>query len=262
MNVCVAIPYLGLTVRRGIPALSRGPFKYKIATLPLAVNSNATGVTKNNSNHFFKSLLAFLTRPLRLAAAEPPSPVAQTDPPSVSAIPASPKFNFKCPPNPQLSSFAIQSDGLFLPSLYPVTLNALNHSPIHTLSMSDMTLTLYDWSHILPAITMPFLKTLSISTISIAFPDLLAFLARHASIETLDFTENYIIGVVEFHPEHILTLLSRLTSLTAYCGYLIPFMQHKKAGHFPHLRNITINGPTYDLDVLYDLLRGMDFGCS
>ncbi|KAF8909758.1 hypothetical protein CPB84DRAFT_1765398 [Gymnopilus junonius] len=94
------------------------------------------------------------------------------------------------------------------------------------------TLTLYDWNRILPSIAMPALK----------------------SIENLDFTHNDVIGVVKFNFPPKRKLLPRLTCLTAHSDYIIPFMQHKKAGYFRDLQNISINGPKYDLDVLFDLL--------
>ncbi|KDR76868.1 hypothetical protein GALMADRAFT_138909 [Galerina marginata CBS 339.88] len=135
----------------------------------------------------------------------------------VYAVPRQPEFNIVVPPKLVLASLKIDSGTPFLPSLYPFTLAILNRAPITDLSLSHISFTLFVWSQILPSITMPTLAKLSIGNLSIAFPDLLAFLERHRFIETLDLTDNDVIGVVKLPPTDLLPNLNLFTANSEYC---------------------------------------------
>lgn len=183
---------------------------------------------------------------------------------SITVTQRKPKFHISSLPSPKLASLDIDGPIALLQSLYPVTLNALN-SPIKSLTLQRISFTIFDWTQILPAITLPVLKDLTIGDLSIAFPDLLAFLMRHESIESISMANNNVIGIAKM-PSH--PILPRLKTLATNSEYLLPFLQYKRLGHLPALSHLRISsfksasGPSMaqyphpydDLYPVYDLL--------
>ncbi|KDR76890.1 hypothetical protein GALMADRAFT_245998 [Galerina marginata CBS 339.88] len=165
----------------------------------------------------------------------------KVDPP----IAVKPQFVVVIPSQLHLSSLTIDGGTLFLPALYPFTLNILNCGSIRSLSLSHIRLTSLKWSEILPSITMLTLTKLSVCKSSVAFPVLLAFLDRHPSLETLDLTGYDVVGDVTLPPTD---LLPNLNLLIAGSEYIIPFLEHKKLGHFLALQHLYLQTPK---DVIY-----------
>ncbi|KDR76869.1 hypothetical protein GALMADRAFT_155581 [Galerina marginata CBS 339.88] len=260
LNSCIGRPGLRLSVGGTISSTERGPFEFdfrsngKPIRLEELVTPPPSPPITETAKHYFWSFLRVLqpffrasqgqvipsakNPPARKEAAMSSSPVSREI--SVIATLRNPRFHISTLPQPQLISFIISSEALFLPSIYPVTLNALNNSPIRTLSLSNLTLSLFDWAQILPSITLPFLENLMIGNLSLGFPDFLAFLERHDSIESIDLTGNNVIGVARLPLKPI---LPRLNSLTANHEYLVPFLLQKDREYFPALQKLGILSP-------------------
>ncbi|KIM41243.1 hypothetical protein M413DRAFT_27633 [Hebeloma cylindrosporum] len=137
-----------------------------------------------------------------------------------SAIVRKPKYPLSLIAEPKLTSISIKSDTLFLPTLYPFALDLLNSSSITRLSLSHITLNVFDWTLILPSLSMKSLTEFSIADVQIPFPDLLKFFQRHPSITTLDLTNN--LPIVTFPSSNsALPLLGTFTS----SPYLVPLLQ-------------------------------------
>lgn len=140
---------------------------------------------------------------------------------------------------PLLTTLCIRGEFLFSASMYPWTLYILNTAPLIHLSVTDgrSNPNHFTWSQILPAITIPTLKELAIGKIAVAFPDMVDFLKRHPSLQSLDLTANYLIGVFRF-PDSLSKseFLPRLCRLTASSEYTTPFIRYHQLGYCPQLK--------------------------
>ncbi|KAF8961416.1 hypothetical protein BDZ97DRAFT_1211051 [Flammula alnicola] len=257
LDFCVQRPNLSLTVSGNLPDIchgdyGRGPFDFKVEKIkpqiPLVETQQVfveprkakRGILVRIMYPFLKFLGVFAPNSEINDPMPSSSPTISSET-TISAIPRRSTVHLALSHEPQLSSFSIESNTLFLPSFYPLTRDLLNMAPITTLSLAHITLHLFDWAQILPSITMPALTNLSIGVkLSIAFPDLLAFLERHESIRILDLTDNEAIGPVKLPPKPILL---QLTSLTGNSEYLLPFIQSQRRGNFSLLRRLFLRTP-------------------
>ncbi|KAG5636638.1 hypothetical protein H0H81_007347 [Sphagnurus paluster] len=90
------------------------------------------------------------------------------------------------PPLHHLQSFSLHSNLLLSQPFCDWTLYTLNGCNITALSIRLSGLPSTTWALILPAISLPAMTTFTAETSDIAFPDLLAFLARHPALHTLN----------------------------------------------------------------------------
>ncbi|KAH9474553.1 hypothetical protein JR316_0013015 [Psilocybe cubensis] len=143
-------------------------------------------------------------------------------------------------PKPLVSSLFIDGDTPFHHAVYSaVTQNALR-SGITNLSIHRMSFPPSRWTHILPTIALPALKTLTIGNLAIAFEDLTTFLQRHNTIETLILIDNQPIDTAANLPSINGSFLTNLTSLTANPDYIVSFLRGKKPGGLSSLGRLCI----------------------
>ncbi|PPQ81385.1 hypothetical protein CVT25_015906 [Psilocybe cyanescens] len=278
INTCVGKAGLSLRIT-GSVSQEQSPFIFSFHSngLPIHVKADvadtSVAVTKQGKGFDFRSFFRRLLRLFPTSTSSTPqqtaSEVKESPILSITVTRREPNFRIKFLPQPEFSSLYIDGPIPLHQSLYPITLNALN-SPITSLTLHRISFTLYDWAQILPSITMPMLKDLAIGNLFIAFPDLLAFLERHESIENLFLTDNNVIGIAKL-PSH--SILPRLSTLATTSEYLLPFLQYKNLGYLPALVNIRmsnsrgVSGPSTaqypylynDLHPVYDLISGAQF---
>ncbi|KAJ6450394.1 hypothetical protein C8R45DRAFT_1114130 [Mycena sanguinolenta] len=134
------------------------------------------------------------------------------------------------PANPRISTFTILTPFLFHVTFLPWTTHLCNTAPLTSLSLMHINLSLYDWSLILPKLSMEALRELSICCQTLAMPDLVQFLRRHEGITVLDLRGCETLGAVmppisagttTATPE---TFLPHLTILTASPEHLLYFL--------------------------------------
>jgi len=138
---------------------------------------------------------------------------------------------------PRLTGLWIEGDCLLSASIYPWTRYIMNAAPLTHLSITKSKLTIFDWSQILPSITISTLAYLAIG-ISVAFPDLLDFFHRHASLQEINLSGKEPIGVVSFlisTPSSRPNPLPKLKTLVATPDYIYPFIFHQQDGYFRDL---------------------------
>ncbi|CAA7263340.1 unnamed protein product [Cyclocybe aegerita] len=160
---------------------------------------------------------------------------------SYTVIPRKPRHTIAVSRKPLLAGISFDGSEWFSASLYPWTIHTLNNAPITRLSVDKTSLTLFDWCHILPSITMSSLTQLTIGNLSIAFPDLRSFLQRHPTITTLDLAGNQAVGVVDLPAaDSDPSFLPSLQSLTANSQYMLPFVQYQDRGNFSLLHKLHV----------------------
>ena len=269
LNACAGHPNLGVSITGygGRPEdRGRGPFTFSFHerhTHPYVEDVGVKAVGNGPRWSVFSPLLKRMPLVWRCFNSkqgkkeEPPS-APESEPSSLTytVIARQPKYPLSLVSEPQLTSISIDSDTLFLATMYPFTLDLLNLSPITKLSLSHITLSVFDWSLILPSIHMKSLTHLSIADLQIPFPDLLKFFQRHPSITTLDLTKNLPIGIVKFPPESVLPLLSTFTGSS---GYLVPLLQHQILGYLPLLHQLYLRRDSSDIRIsqihlIYELI--------
>ncbi|CAK5266764.1 unnamed protein product, partial [Mycena citricolor] len=150
---------------------------------------------------------------------------------------------------PALKSLNIHSSLLFHTTFYRWTMHTLNTSPLTSLSLDNIDLSLFDWHETLPRLSLAVLDHLHLGMhCSIAVPDLKAFLHRHPSITSLDLSFHEAIG-----PLHAPgPALPNLRRIRATPEYLVYFLSGPPAGDIhPLLREVTITshgGSVYEED--------------
>ncbi|PPQ68805.1 hypothetical protein CVT26_001720 [Gymnopilus dilepis] len=271
LNVCAAKTRLELTVSGVISDyFERGPFEVRgrqrkradEAAIPSCSDVDHQRLTKSPRElRKSRSLLAPLSELFSRAREpsksyiiisvqsrqNPQHPLRGQISYSYKFTPIPPSLRLRLAPHPHLSSFTLRSDSLFYPNLYSLTLHLLNTARIRTLFLASSRMSLHDWGHILQSLTMPELKTLSVGQVAIAFPDLLAFLFRHPSIEKLELGSPDVTGTVKVPHAQGICLLPHLASLTAHREHLVPFIQLKKHGHVPSLRHFSVIVDGFDV---------------
>lgn len=252
LNACAGHPNLGVSITGcgGRDEDSgRGPFAFSFHKLHPHLYVENIGV-KTAGNEPRRSVFSPLVwQYFSKQGKKEGSPSAPDSEPSsltYAVIDRPPKYPLSLVSEPQLTSISIDTDTLFLATMYPFTLDLLNLSPITRLSLSHITLSVFDWSLILPSIHMKSLTHLAIADLQIPFPDLLQFFQRHPSITTLDMTNNLPIGIVKFPLESVLPLLSTVTGSS---GYLVPLLQHQILGYLPSLRRLCLSRDSSDIHV-------------
>ncbi|KAF9528864.1 hypothetical protein CPB83DRAFT_853875 [Crepidotus variabilis] len=155
-----------------------------------------------------------------------------------------PRHTVRLPKLPlALINLDLTTPSLFSASMYPWTLHVLNQAPLTRLSI-NVKLSTVLWAHILPAISIPFLRELIINNSPlISFTDLLTFLSRHSTLQVLDLTRD---TPLEFPPstanstaESSISLPS-LSTLRAPPSHTLPFIQYFKLENIPELRTINL----------------------
>lgn len=123
-----------------------------------------------------------------------------------------------------LTSFRLHSPMAFHPYLYMWTLDALNHSPITSLSMSQHQGTSsYTWALLLPLLSLPALKHLSLDFMRIDIDTFSDFLERHPLIQMLHIGYNFhTIGSGKLHPK-VLSGMMHLTAPVPWVNNLLSF---------------------------------------
>ncbi|KAF7367171.1 hypothetical protein MSAN_00976900 [Mycena sanguinolenta] len=151
------------------------------------------------------------------------------------------------PTKSRLTTLAIHAPFLLHATFFSWTMHVLNSSPLTSLSLCNIDLSLYDWALILPKLEMRELRELRVGArCAITVPDLDCFLLRHQGLVALDLGgHNAAVGAlvpgiaakatVASHktrtdtktPALTLTpqtFLPRLTLLTAAAEYLLYFL--------------------------------------
>ena len=193
------------------------------------------------------------TKPADLGALQNDQPISTQPKPAYTIIRRPPMFEVRLPSSkPQIPELSIDGEAMFSASLYPWTLHVLNSAPLTSLSISRVSFALFNWTEILASVTIPSLLYLLLAKVHIASPDLISFLHRHPTLETLHISEYTLIGTVDFPASSCPPFLPRLSSLLATAEYLLPFLQHQDRGHLPLLFRYSVslipnNGPGIDL---------------
>ena len=152
---------------------------------------------------------------------------------------------YACPRSPpQLTAFGISGGVLFSAIMYPWTHHILNTAPLTRLSITRVRLSTFEWSQILASIHIPSLTHLALGSISVSFRDLLAFLARHPRLQTLDLSNNTLLGPTSF-PASLSksSFLPNLSLMIATSSYIQIFAQQRRRGYcqklttFRHVQN-------------------------
>lgn len=258
LNACVQKHDLALDVRENFYGSSRhpeegGPFMFRFHSLGVSNNETSTSrgalssITRMTT--FFRAAIRSL---LNLEGRRPEADdhSSSQSNPSYTVVPRQPSFRASLPRfKPQVKSLSITGDILFTASLYPWTLHLLNAAPLTTLSITRVTLTLFNWNIILPLINIPSLLNLSLGKVAIAFPDLLSFLERHSTLNYLNFSEYTMIGVMQLPTSYSKSsFLPNLSYLHATPELILPFLQYRQRGYFPTLHDFALysfqhNGP-------------------
>lgn len=157
-------------------------------------------------------------------------------------------FPIPLPWSSQLHCLNITSPILFQTPFYSATIRLLNSSPLRSLSLDGLGLSHYDWTLILPSITIPTLTSLSLGNSQIAFPDLSAFLKRHPSIKRLDLAKGVAIGPLKENASR--HLLPDCEELIANPEYLVHFLRPVEA--LPKLKAVTITSEYRIKTTFYD----------
>lgn len=181
---------------------------------------------------------------------------------SVSSIaaflnPSSPSLEkqLQIPPLNQLQVLSIHSSLFLIDPFYEWFIQIMSISSIHTLSLRLSGIPQDTWSATLSCINIQSLSHFSAESLDIRFVDLMSFLSRHSSIETLDLHPNFVYGgsrklgrrtkrphLPKFRslsgsPENVRDLLDAVQSPP------------------PHLHTIGLSLPTQQ-----SVFRAMDFG--
>ena len=138
---------------------------------------------------------------------------------------------------PQLTAFGITGGVLFSAIMYPWTRHILNTAPLIRLSITRVRLSTPEWSQILASISIPTLTHLALGSVTISFLDLLAFLARHPRLQTLDLSNNTTPLGPTFFPSSLSqsTFLPDLTLIIAASSYIQIFVRQRRRGYCPKL---------------------------
>jgi len=249
LNSCVQRPDLHLRVEedRGISwssrDLERGPFIFNLtksnSTESTPQEPQETQPVKTTWKDVLLGALNALSSRLPFKSSKEVSlPQIPSTCDGIEVIPRNPRFEVPRPKvAPRLTGLWIEGDCLFSASNYPWTMDIMNAAPLTHLSITKSKLTMFDWSQILPSITISTLAYLAIS-VSVAFPDLLDFFHRHPSLQEINLSDNEPIGVVSFlisTPSSRSNLLPKLKTLVATPDYIYPFMCHQQDGYFHNL---------------------------
>ncbi|KAJ7214292.1 hypothetical protein C8J57DRAFT_1397300 [Mycena rebaudengoi] len=239
------------------------------------VFSSATENPSTQANTHLPLMQQLLQRVIAVIAAWfQPSHPPQTQT-KQTAPPPQPETTFKSvecfspytpplPACPALTTLHIHSTWLFRAHFYRWTLQLLSTAPLTTLSLDNIDLSQYDWHLIFPALRIPLLETFAIGNeVDIAVSDLIAFLARHPGIRTLNLSFHVARGSL-FEPYSVQTpgpLLPRLECLRATPGYLLYFLLVNGADVHPNLHAISItsnNQSAYQIAQLEHVLACLE----
>jgi hypothetical protein len=246
LNTCVQRPDLHLRIAESnriswnASELERGPFIFKFN------NSNSTTPTlqqiepvKTSWKDVLLSALNALSPKICCKSTKNKSPQISSSTccrTAAQVVPREPRFDIPRPRvAPRLTGLWMEGDSLLRATTYPWTRDIINAAPLTHLSITQSTLTLFDWSQILSSITIPTLTYLAIGQVAVAFPDLLDFFNRHPSLRIINLSDNDLIGTVSFPTATPLTkskLLPKLNTLVATPEYIHPFIFHQKDGYF------------------------------
>jgi len=240
VNTCARRDDMRLTVsgRISYDNDEQGPFSFDFQTIN--THSSEKETLPTSRVRWFLQMIRSLFSGPRGKTLPPEDKAPLTT--SYVATPRVPPVEFPLPSMALLQSFTINGETLFQPSLYPTVLNIFRSTSLQRLCLLNIRLSLFNWTEILPLISLPALKCLAIGHVSIPVPDLLPFLQRHHTIQELDLTENVVIGVAELP---ITPILPKLKSMAANSEYIIPFLKHKELKHFSELQNIYVK-PLYE----------------
>lgn len=155
----------------------------------------------------------------------------------------------------QLQKFSIHSSLFFIEPFYDWFIEKLAMCSIHTLSLRLSGIPQDTWSATLSSITIPSLSHFSAESVDIRFADLMKFLARHPSIETLDLHPNFVYSGPRKlgrpmkwpHPP-------KFRSLSG-CPENVRDLLHTLKSPMPPLHTIGLSLPTQQ-----STFRAMDFG--
>ncbi|KAJ3502474.1 hypothetical protein NLJ89_g8871 [Agrocybe chaxingu] len=257
LRACAERPNLQLDVTNMYPRAwdttkEPGPFAFEFPQhdpIPSSV-PNPSFSTNRITTLFFNMFRPLFTLwPRRSITCNPSTariPPGASSPPatygaSYTVTTRKPRHTIAVSHKPLLTGVSFDGSEWFSASLYPWTIHTLNNAPITRLSLDKTSLTLFDWCHILPAITMPSLTQLTIGHLSVAFPDLRSFLQRHPTITILDLAGNQAVGMVDLPaPDSNPSFLPFLQSLTANSQYILPFVQYQDRGNFSSLRRLHV----------------------
>ncbi|KAF5318183.1 hypothetical protein D9619_012091 [Psilocybe cf. subviscida] len=147
--------------------------------------------------------------------------------------------------NPNLQELKIQSDCMFMPSMYRYTVEFINLTPLTALCFHHVGLLCSAaWSQILYCLQIPTLESFVLNRLTIAFLDVVFFWQRHQTITSLslhlDLCREDGDGDCILPPHFD---LPELQALDASGEYAILFMQHHTAHRFKELRTIAIGTP-------------------
>ena len=297
-NVCVEKEGLFLSVN-GQPMVwdgEGGPFKYEVTASsestiapPASRRRNIKRNPRTEKTDYFKIFWELLSPILpnfgtpKIAetskgseepAVEDPPQSVKTQPfvfinsPSITSV-----ENYKATNpllkvhDPKLAGIDINSPIFFRSSWYTTTRELLNTAPITQLSFGNTGLNLYDWTRILPDITIPGLTKFTVGESGIAFPDLFLFLQRHPSITTLVLSNSFCIGRVEL-PASSTPFLPCLTKLVGAAEYLAPLLKDKD--DYPVLESVrltqessvSIRWPGFQQDQVNEFIRNLSLRSS
>ncbi|KAF8070421.1 hypothetical protein FPV67DRAFT_1651842 [Lyophyllum atratum] len=152
---------------------------------------------------------------------------------------------------------------------YAWTLRTLNTSDIRSLSIRLSGIVPETWALILPTITIPSLIEFEAETIDIAFPDLILFLSRHPSINTLHLHPHFSHTDSQKRPKRSKKkhLLPRLTSLGGSPSNIAALLAHLSSP--PELQSIALSLPMHqrvfqpsDLEQLNKRIAGVMHGIA
>ncbi|KAF5318033.1 hypothetical protein D9619_012104 [Psilocybe cf. subviscida] len=148
-----------------------------------------------------------------------------------------------CAPQ-RISSLTIEADAMFIASMYPITLHLLTLAPLTSLALHRLYLDAFNWSQILPALTLPHLADLALTGLELASHDLVPFLARHAgTLTALDLARTPAIAMTLRLLRPTAFDLPHLATLRADPSYLIPLLQHHLLGRLQALRAVALALP-------------------
>jgi len=134
-----------------------------------------------------------------------------------------------------LKSFEIHSPLPFLGACFPQTIRGLNGGYLTKLSLSNTAHCGFNWSHILPLLSMPLLSEFNVGDSEIPLRDLSPFLLRHSSITHLDLSCTIPIGPI-MPPAGFLPRLEVIRGSFAYLFGLLSRRRHL----FPNLRSVAL----------------------
>ena len=261
LNACVQRQGLDLNINSHHEA-EGGPFIFEFRSnqsadlVPLPNSRTGPSSVTSMTKFLYETIRSIFrlpsTKPADLAALQNDQPISTQPKPAYTIIRRPPMFEVHLPSSkPQIPELSIDGEAMFSASLYPWTLHVLNSAPLTSLSISRVSFALFNWTEILASVTIPSLLYLLLAKVHIASPDLISFLHRHPTLETLHVSEYTLIGTVDFPAPSCAPFLPRLSSLLATAEYLLPFLQHQGRGHNPLLCRYSVslvpnNGPGID----------------